>query len=93
MVRGQGVTKDLYFTRLRSKFEFYVICRMKVGKVLKFDSSKFGFIIQILAKRSASGARSNFSGAERECAPKNEEHLILCPITTTRPSKPLPLHS
>ena len=26
---------------------------MKVGKVLKFDTSKFGFIIQILAKRSA----------------------------------------
>ena len=25
---------------------------MKVGKVLEFDSSKFGFFIQILAKRA-----------------------------------------
>ena len=63
VIRGQGVTEDPYSTRLRSKFEFHVSCRLKVGKVLKFDTSKFGFIIQILAKRSASGARSNLSGA------------------------------
>ena len=37
---------------------------MKGGKVLKFDTSKFGFIIQILAK-----------GVQVELAPKNEERL------------------
>ena len=55
MVRGQGVTDDPYFTRLRSKFDFHVSCRMKVEKVIKF-----GFITQILANWSASGASSNF---------------------------------
>ena len=46
------VTEDPHFTRLRSKIKFHVSCRMKVVKVLKFDTSKFGFIIQILAKRA-----------------------------------------
>ena len=57
MVRGQGITERPYFTRLGSKFEFHVSCRMNVGKYI-FDTSKFGVIIQILAKRGASGARS-----------------------------------
>ena len=34
VIRGQGVTEDPYSTRLRSKFEFHVSCRLKVGKVL-----------------------------------------------------------
>ena len=56
------VTEDPHFTRLRSKIKFHVSCRMKVVKVLKFDTSKFGFIIQILAKR-AKWSALQFSGA------------------------------
>ena len=59
-----------YFTRLRPKFEFHVSCRMKVGKVLKFDTSNF-------REKERSGAPSNFFGAGEGATPKNEERLML----------------
>ena len=46
VVQGQGVTEDPYFTRLRSKFEFHVSCRMKVRKVFMFDASNLGSLFR-----------------------------------------------
>ena len=62
---------------------------MKVGKVLKFDTAKFGLIIQIFSEKERSGARSFFSPAEER--PKRYLSALITGLAEIiGPAVPLP---